>query len=244
MDDLPTFLLDHDAARQLRETRATILEHLAGDPDDLMGLVIADVLAELDPDHDPILIGHAARFRRDHPTPQIWRDQARRRGIDRLLFRIADGMKAASIGRAAVPVFARRAAEICEARPFGVTRGHIDASMIPAGLARASITYHATGHLARVAIDLDRMNQGELILDATPGSGDFTLVAKRGGYGTVIRERHERGTVLSILNTPWHDGEESREVITWTRWVQQCLASLEELIADHAHARPHRRTAP
>ena len=244
MDQLPTFLLDHEAARQVRETRATLLEHLATTPDDLMALVVADVLAEIDPDHDPILIGHAERFRRDHPMPRRWRDQARKLGIDRLLFKLADGMKAAQIGRAAVPVLARRAAEICEARPFGVARGHIDATMIPDELASARIEYHVTGHLARVVVDLDPMHRGELTLDETPGAGDFTLVAKRGGYGTVIREQYDRGSVLSILNTPWHDGEESREVITWTRWVQECLASIADLMVEQARKPRRKRAAP
>ena len=142
----PVFSLDHEARKQIRDTRATILEHLATEPDDFKALVFADVLAEIDPDHDTKLVAHRTRF---HATrTDDWKSNARELGLDRLLFHLADGFRTAKIGKDAVPVLERYAVRISEARPRGVPLGLIDQSCMPPMLSRdprATISYHPSG---------------------------------------------------------------------------------------------------
>jgi hypothetical protein len=226
----PVFALDHEARKQIRETRATILEHLRTDPDDFKALVLADVIGEIDPDHDAALAAHRMRFRATRTAD--WTVRARELGLDRLLFHLAHGMTASKIGLPAVPILERRAVEISEARAPGVTVGKIDADAIPAGLVRDSrvtIAYHPSGHLKHVKLHIDELHRGELTLDAKPGSGHYMIVEKRGGYGTMIQEAYRDGAIVTTLNTPWHDGEESREPAAWTKWVLQNLGDLERL---------------
>jgi len=237
----PYFALDHQARTQIRETRATLLEHLATKPDDLTALVMADVLCEIDPDRDPALASHRARFRATRGAD--WRVQACERGIHLLLFRLAHGFAEARIGRDAVPVLERWAVEISEARPSGVPAGAITAAMIPEALSkdpRVQIAFHPSGHLARVALHIDRLHEGELELAEQPGAGSFSITQKLGGYGTLTRESYADGNVITTLNTPWHDGEESRSPSPWTKWV---LASLGELASLAERRQPRRRSA-
>ncbi|HEX7703949.1 MAG TPA: hypothetical protein VF403_24575, partial [Kofleriaceae bacterium] len=86
----PFFKLDHEARKQIRETCTTILEHLDRAPDDLMGLVLADVLGEIDPDRDPGLAAHRMRFRATRTAD--WKLRAKELGLDRLLYHLARGM--------------------------------------------------------------------------------------------------------------------------------------------------------
>jgi hypothetical protein len=226
----PVFALDHEARKQIRDTRATVLEHLRAAPDDFKALVIADVLGEIDPDRDATLAAHRMRFRATRSAD--WQLRAKQLGLDRLLFGLACGMMRSRIGRDAVPVLERYAIAINEARASETPRGHIDSSYIPAELAsdrRAIIEVHPSGHLARVAILVDKLHNGELVLAAQPGAGQFTLVEKRGGYGTMIREVYRDGNVVTTLNTPWHDGEESLAPKSWTRWIEENLADLARL---------------
>lgn len=222
----PLFAFDHETRQQLRDTRMTLLEHLRSEPDDLRALVLADVIGELDPDRDPVLAEHRRRFRDTRPAD--WRLRAKQLGLDRVLFHLADGMRRARIGADAIPILERRAAEIGEARPADVARGLIDASYVPPALA-ARASYHASGHLARVSAHRDARNHGELVLDETPGTGRFSITEVRGGYGTHLAERYRDGGINIMLNTPWHDGEESREPKPWTRWVEECIAALAAL---------------
>jgi hypothetical protein len=224
--------LDPEAIKQLRETRATVLETLGSEPGHFKAQVLADVLAELDPDRDPALAAHRARFRASRPAD--WKIRAKELGIDRLLFHLAHGWAAEGIGLAVVPVLESRAAEIGEARAAGVQPGHIDATYLPSQLTtdhRVAITYHPSGHLARVALEIDDLHNAELVLDARPGAGHYTIVEERGGSGTMIREDYRDGGVASILNTPWHDGVESTAKKPWTRWVEENLADLARLAA-------------
>jgi hypothetical protein len=46
---------------------------------------------------------------------------------------------------------------------------------------------------------------------------------------------------VTTLDTPWHDGVESREPAPWTRWVEQSLASLADLVDHPPPARRRRR---
>ena len=226
----PYFALDHEARRQIRETRSTVLEHLAHEPDDLQALVLADVLAEIDPDRDPQLAAHRTRF---HATRAgDWKVRARALGIDALLYRLATGLAEARIGTAAVPVLEHHATEISEARASEVAPGLIDASCIPDALAThpaVEIAYHPSGHLARVAVHVDELHDGVLELAPEPGSGHYRIVEKRGGYGTMIAEDYRNGRVVTTLNTPWHDGTESSAKKSWTRWVEENVADLARL---------------
>ena len=225
----PVFGLDVEARKQLRETRATLLAHLAEDRDDLFALVMADVVGEIDPIGDAELAAHRARFRQMRGSD--WLVRARERGIHRLLFHLAHGWAQRGIGRDAVPVLERHAIEISEARAAGVPGGLIDKSFVPnelLGHRRAKVQYYRSGHLQRVAIEIDSMNEGSLELDETPGAGRFAITQKIGGYGTYTTELYRDGAIVTTLCTPWHDGEESREPMPWTKWV---LASLDALAA-------------
>ena len=238
----PVFAHDHETRKQIRETRATLLEHLAGAPDDFQALVLADVIGELDPDRDPELAAHRARFRASRAAD--WPVRARQLGLDRLLYHLAHGLRGARMSQQAIEILERRAAEIGEARATGVAAGHLDESCVPADLAgdrRVQIDYHASGHLARVAVHLDDLHEGELELAEIPGSGHFRIVEKRGGYGTMIREDYRDGGIVTTLNTPWHDGEESISIRPWTRWVEECLAELARLTSARRPARRSRR---
>ncbi|MFN0247045.1 MAG: hypothetical protein ACKV2T_09055 [Kofleriaceae bacterium] len=229
MDQLrqqPVFPFDAKARTQLRESRQTLLDHLRTDPDDFQALVLADVIGEIDPDHDAALAAHRMRFRATR-SPD-WMAQARERGLDRLLFHLADGMRSARFGRDAVPVLERRAIEISEARAPGVAAGTIDASFVPASL-RSVATYHPSGHLARIRVYRDDLHHGELSLAATPGAGTYSISEKRGGYGTTIRDSYRNGCIVTTLNTPWHDGEESSVAAPWTKWVMQQIDDLARL---------------
>jgi hypothetical protein len=228
--------MDHEARKQLHETRETLLAHLTAHPDDLKALVLADVVCAIEPAHDASLAVHATRFRKTRRAD--WKLRARELGLDRLLFHLANGWRAAEIGTSAIPVIERRATEINEARPPRVPAGHIDASFVPAGL---TATFHPSGHLKRVAVVVDRNHNGELVLDETPGSGHFRVVRMRGGSGTMLDERYRDGTIYITLNTPWHDGAEATEVKPWTRWVEECLADLAELLTVQPTARRARR---
>jgi len=239
----PHFPLDHEARRQIRETRTTILDHLSREPDDLKALVLADVLGEIDPDRDPALAGHRMRFRATRPAD--WKVRARALGVDALLFHLATGLAGARIGKDAVPVLEHYATEISEARAATAIPGIIDASRVPEVLAadrRVTIAYHPNGHLARVAVRIDRLHDGELELAEEPGSGHYRIVEKRGGYGTMIAESYRNGRVWTTLNTPWHDGEESSAKKPWTRWVEENLADLARLATTAPRARSRRRS--
>jgi hypothetical protein len=220
----PLFAFDHEARKQIRDTRVTLLEHLRTEPDDLKGLVLADVIGELDPDRDLELARHRMRFREKRPAD--WRWRAKELGLDRVLYSIAFGMQSAGIGKDAIPILERRAAEIGEARAPDAARGAIDETYIPAGVTAA---FHPSGHLARAHVFVDKLHEGELVLAEEPGSGHYRIVEKRGGYGTMICEDYRDGCVVTTLNTPWHDGEESSAAKPWTRWVEECLADLARL---------------
>ena len=224
--------MDHEARKQLHETRETLLAHLTAHPDDLRALVLADVVCALAPAHDASLAAHATRFRSTRGPD--WKLRAKELGLDRVLFHLAHGWRERAIGGAAIPVIERRAAEITEARPPSVPAGTIDASYVPAGL---HAEYWPSGHLRRVAVLVDSKHNGELALDETPGSGTYRVVRVRGGYGTMIGERYRDGGIAITLNTPWHDGEETTEIKAWTRWVEESLADLAELVT----VRPARR---
>jgi len=220
MQQKPYFRFDHETRKQIGETCVTLLAHLQQNPDDFQGLVLADVFAEL----DGSVATHAMRFRKTRTSDWKWR--AKELGIDRLLFHLARGLEGARIGKDAIPILEKRAAEIGEARAAGTTAGLIDSSYVPKGV-RAR--YHASGHLAHASVDRGELRQGELVLDATPGSGYFKIIEKRGGYGTMIQDEYRDGCVITTFNTPWHDGEESREPKSWTRWVEENLAELARL---------------
>ena len=247
----PVFALDHEARKQIRETRATILEHLRGEPDDFKALVLADAVGEIDPDRDATLAAHRLRFRATRPAD--WKVRARELGLDRLLFHLVQGMLQARIGAGAVPALERYATAISEARADLGAAGHIDASSVPAGLRvegggftpppGVDATYHPSGHLARVKVYLDELHHGELVLGEQPGSGRYTIVEKRGGSGTMIREDYRDGGVVTTLNTPWHDGCESIDKKSWTRWVEDNLADLARLAAIKPARRARRRRA-
>jgi hypothetical protein len=143
-----------------------------------------------------------------------------------VLFNIAYGLRQAKIGADAADMIERRAIELSEARAEGVIEGSIGAELVPDEL---EASYHASGHLARVRVWIDDLHNGELVLAAKPGSGSFSIIEKRGGYGTMIREDYRGGGVVTTLNTPWHDGEESTETKPWTLWVMQNLADLARL---------------
>ena len=219
--------MDPEAMKQLRETRETLLETLRDHPEDLLAQVLAELIAEIDPDRDARLLAQRDRFRRTRP--QDWQARAQQRGAHRLLFHIAHGWAEAGIGRAVVPVLERFATEISEARPAGVPRGHIDRSMIPEALLedpRVRVAFHPSGHLSEVKVRIDELHEGSLSLSELPGRGSFHLVEKRGGYGTAITERYAGGRVHSTFNSPWHDGEESSYAAPWTKWV---LGSLDDI---------------
>lgn len=234
----PLFPFDHEARKQIRATRTTLLATLALEPDDFTALVLADVIGSIDPDRDPALAEHRMRFRAIRDAS--WRVTARERGLDRLLFHLANGFATARIGKDAVPILEQYAVEISEARGEGVAPGFIDASMIPEAIAsdpRVVVAMHDSGHLARVRIEIDLVNEGELVLAAQPGSAAFSISQKLGGSGTLTRERYKDGSVKQTLNTPWHDGEESTYESPWTKWV---MASLDELVS-LAERHPARR---
>lgn len=239
----PHFALDHEAREQIRQTRGTLRDTLASEPDRLLALVMADVLEELAPDRDRVVADHVARFRATRRAD--WRVQARAEGVDRLLYHLAAGWREARIGGDAAVILERRAAEIGEARPAGTRAGLIDAAYVPDALVddtRCTIAYHPSGHLQRVAVDIDDLHRGTLELAEAPGAGSFTFIEKRGGYGTMINDRYRDGAIVTTLNTPWHDGEESRSERPWTRWVEECLAELARLSAYRPRAkRPARR---
>ena len=225
-------ILDPEAIKQLRETRFTVLDTLRDEPNHFKALVMANALAELDPDHDPALAAHRRRFQATRAAG--WALQAKAEGLDGLLFALARGWSDGNIGRAAVPVLEGYAEEIGEARPPGVARGHIDAAYLPAQLtgdARVKLDFHPSGHLARVSLSIDALHSGALVLDRKPGAGSYEIVEERGGSGTMIREHYRDGAVHSILNTPWHDGVESSQPKAWTRWVEENLADLARLSA-------------
>jgi hypothetical protein len=234
----PLFAFDHETRKQIRETRVTLLEHLRTEPEDLKGLVLADVIGELDPDRDLELARHRMRFRELRPAD--WKVRAKQLGLDRVLYSLAIGMRRAGIGRDAIPILERRAAEIGEARAGDVAPGAIDASYVPPELAERA-TFHSSGHLARVAVHVDQLHEGELVLAEQPGSGHFRIVEERGGYGTMICEDYRNGCVVTTLNTPWHDGDESSEARPWTRWVEESLADLARLATAHRNRRPRSR---
>ena len=106
-------MLDDRAIDQIRETRYTLLDHLGAEPDDFKALFMAGVIAEIDPDRDAALLEHAVRARalRDG-LGAAWGERAREHGLDVLLYNLAEGMHRAGIGLAAVPVLARRCAEV------------------------------------------------------------------------------------------------------------------------------------
>jgi hypothetical protein len=242
----PVFPFDHEARKQIRATRTTLLATLAVEPDDFTALVLAEVIGAIDPDRDATLASHRMRFRAvREPT---WRVTARERGLDRLLFHLAHGFASARIGRDAVPILEQYADEISEARRDGVAPGLIDTRMIPESLAtdpRVQVTAHASGHLARVGIEIDLLNEGELVLAEQPGSAAFSITQKLGGYGTLTRERYKAGSVHQTLNTPWHDGEDSSYETPWTKWVMASLdelASLAERLPAQARVRARRRS--
>jgi hypothetical protein len=235
----PVFPFDAKSRAQLRETRQTLLDHLRTAPDDLQALVLADVIGELDPDRDPTLAAHRMRFRATRAPD--WLAQARARGLDRLLFHLASGLRAGRFGSDVVPVLERRAIEISEARAPGVAAGLIDATFVPEAL-RGLARFHPSGHLARIRVYRDELHHGELALAATPGAGTFSIIEKRGGYGTMVTERYRDGCIVTILNTPWHDGEESTVAAPWTKWVMQQIDDLERLAtADATPSRAHKR---
>lgn len=222
----PYFRHDHELRRQLRESRETVLAHLREQPDDPRALLLADVLGELD--GDPELAHHSTRFRAQRPAN--WLDDARRGGMDRVLFHLADGLRSSRFGADAIPVLERRAIEISEARPAGTAPGWIDETFVPEALARdrrVRVRVH-DGHLAHVRVSIDADRYGEL--DLGRHRGESLLVEPRGGYGTMIREHYVCGRVTITLNTPWHDGTESTIDAPWTRWVVERLEELERLV--------------
>ncbi len=234
----PLFAFDHETRKQIRETRTTLLEHLRSEPDDFKALVIADVIGELDPDRDLVLARHRMHFRETRPAD--WKVRAKALGLDRLLFHLASGMRLARIGKDAIPVLERRAAEIGEARAAEVRPGMIDRSYVPEALA-SHATYYASGHLRSVSIELGENREGGLELAETPGSGHYRIIEMRGGYGTMINEDYRDGCVVTTLNTPWHDGEESSAKKPWTRWVEENLADLERLVTSTPEEKQKKR---
>jgi len=226
LSQTPAYGLDHETRKQIAETTQTLLDHLRGDADDFKALVLADAISAIDPTHDRELSRHAERFRATRNAG--WRDRARSMGLDRVLFSIAAGLRSLRIGEAAAVALDARAVEISEARPSGALAGSIDKSYVPDGV---HATFHPSGHLHRASVHIDELHHGELVLDALPGSGRFSIVEKRGGYGTMISDAYRDGCVITTLNTPWHDGTESSEPMAWTKWVMQNLGDLARLAA-------------
>jgi hypothetical protein len=106
-------MLDTKARTQIRETRQTLLDHLRDAPGDFKALLLASVVAELDPDRDPALLAHAARANTLRAKdPSGWAKRARDQGLDVVLFGLAQGLHRAEFGADAIPVLARRCAEI------------------------------------------------------------------------------------------------------------------------------------
>lgn len=157
-------------ANQIRETCATVRDHLRAAPDDLTALVLCEVLVDLAPTRDPELVAHRDRF--GATRADDWREQGRVRGIHRLLFHLADGARGARLDAALVSALEGRAVELSESRPAGVPPGHIDASLVPAVLA-ADAGFHPDGHLAQVRVDRGAGRQGQLQLGPRPGAGTF-----------------------------------------------------------------------
>ncbi|MCC6999457.1 MAG: hypothetical protein IT370_32910 [Deltaproteobacteria bacterium] len=261
---------DAKLAAQLRETRATLLEQLAAEPDDLATLFLASVFSELDPDGDATLAAHAARFTvaRARLGDAGFRAEAEARGLAALLWNLGEGLRHAGFGQAAEPVLARRLTEL-PARPAmlvllairmdelgqAATREVLLAALraLDARLAQGMIDasfvpealhsvarYHASGHLAEVVVAGGPRHQGKLVLAEAFGAGKLWVMGHRGGSGFVIDERYEDGQVLTTFNSPWHDGVESREAMPWARWVAQGLSSLVEAAEGAASAPPKR----
>jgi hypothetical protein len=259
---------DPEASDQIRETRATLLDHLRAEPGDFKAMLMADVVSEIDPDRDPTLIAHGQRFR--ELRGDGWEARARTLGLDALLFNLCEGMHGRGIGRAALPVLARRAGEISadpltlallgdrmrelaehvvatglaralEERAPDVAAGWIDRSFVPTALVdspHVTLRYHPSGALAHAEIDSHRINCGALQLGCRAGSLYYT--GRRGGSGYAVSERYAGGAIHSTLCTPWHDGEESSETFPWYRWAAESLAKLAEIMAEEPAPRTPR----
>jgi len=113
MQPAKPWILDHEAYSQVCETRRTLNAHLHDEPDDFLALCMADVIAELDPERDPMLREHARRLHALRGRlGAAWVDRANEHGLDGLLFNLCAGLHRADIGHLALPVLARRIAEI------------------------------------------------------------------------------------------------------------------------------------
>lgn len=257
--------LDDELARQVRETRATVLDRLAEAPDDLRALFLARVVADVDPDRDGALRAAARRFARARRAlGAAWPARGRELGVDVLLFNLCEQLR--RIGNAATleGAFARRIAEVTATpvilallrdrlrelrNPPGARRldaalraidarvadGLIDASFLPGEL-RGAATFHPSGHLARVHVPGDRKRHGELTLEARYGAGRLAVTGHRGGSGFAIDERYADGRVRSTFYSPWHDGEESSAAYPWARWVAESLRALADVAVESAGA--------
>ena len=84
--------IDEKFLGQVRETEATVLEHLERSPDDFRALVMADFIAEVFPQCDPRTQGHARRFQevRRALGEGGYLDRARAAGLEPLLVMIND----------------------------------------------------------------------------------------------------------------------------------------------------------
>ena len=95
------------------------------------------------------------------------------------------------------------------------------------------VTFYPSGHLQRAWVRKDGKDcNQELILDARPGSGRFTMQGERDGYGFITREEFSDGAIRGTLNTPWHDGDDYFEPKYWQLWVDECLNSLAGAAAE------------
>lgn len=225
-------MMERMVERQVCEALGGLVSRLRDHPDDFVALVLADVLAEIDPAQDADVLAHAARFRARYPRGWQW--HARELGIDRLLFHAADGSR--------IPALVRRAAEISEARRPGgddstvPAPGAIEASFVPPELDAA---FHASGHLARIAVRIP-VHHAELVLDEEPGRGWCELISTRGGVLTSVREVYDAGVLQTTVTTA-RGADVRREVAPWTRWVQSSIAQLVELTVEHPRWGAERR---
>jgi len=181
-------LLDHEAYTQICDTRRLLDARLAEQPDDFVALALADVFAELDPERDPELRSHAKRSHalRGELGAQAWCARAREHRVDVLLFNLFGGLFRGGFGHAALPVLARRTAEIsANPRILGLLRGYTQelgcrdvTSTIDAAIARSTPAL-AAGRIERAFVPEGLLDRSGVVVRFHP-SGHLAAVRIRG----------------------------------------------------------------